>query len=558
MIIDNDNKNRFLKNVRQEIYARFVLVFCLTLGLFPSYGDAALISIRDVVSNSSPQESSDHTIEFSSSYTIPVNGEIVITPQSGVFLIPTGLNILDIDVLVNGVNKSIGVPGNIIADMTVSIIPGAKGSIRIIPRGSTISARSKVTIDIGRNAEFGASGINQIKNPVAPGSYSLGVTIYDASHAYIDGMDTIVVMLPSIGVGAMILGENRIEAAPLLTMNTIHKEVVVSKNEGTYINVPSTVSDATIDVHYLINNLSGVLPSITMNATTRLGVVRVAIPPDTTINGPDEWTGVINMPTIKSNDSVSITPESGKTRVVQSVIEVGFNDLNLTFDKGIRLNIEGQAGNLVGFLRGGVFTKIDTTCTDDSQAAGNILAAGGDCKIDVGSDLVIWTKHFTSFATYTEETTVSDNGGGGASYLDEENFSSQNISLVSTSTISKIATFLFPAIIPSSTQSFFSITPTSTVNVSRSVSELFLNEIPTKNVVATSTATISSSSAKVFSFSLPQVAIPNFLSPEVKPQGTREWFPGLPKEFKIPPLFTIAATILIVVLYFMYYKKSKE
>jgi hypothetical protein len=40
--------------------------------------------------------------------------------------------------------------------------------------------------------------------------------------------------------------------------------------------------------------------------------------------------------------------------------------------------------------------------TSDTQTAGDILAAGGTGKIDVGSDLVIWTKHFTKFITYTQ------------------------------------------------------------------------------------------------------------------------------------------------------------
>ena len=40
------------------------------------------------------------------------------------------------------------------------------------------------------------------------------------------------------------------------------------------------------------------------------------------------------------------------------------------------------------------------------------MVADGDCKIDVGSDLVIWTKHFTSFATYTQSSTLSSSSGG--------------------------------------------------------------------------------------------------------------------------------------------------
>ncbi|PJA01759.1 hypothetical protein COX74_01020, partial [bacterium (Candidatus Gribaldobacteria) CG_4_10_14_0_2_um_filter_41_16] len=46
---------------------------------------------------------------------------------------------------------------------------------------------------------------------------------------------------------------------------------------------------------------------------------------------------------------------------------------------------------------------------------GDALAAGGDCKISVGSDLIIWTKHFTNFVTYTQTAIppASSGGGGG-------------------------------------------------------------------------------------------------------------------------------------------------
>ena len=48
------------------------------------------------------------------------------------------------------------------------------------------------------------------------------------------------------------------------------------------------------------------------------------------------------------------------------------------------------------------------------------MAAGAECKIDAGSDLVIWTKHFTTFVTYTQTaipaapvTAPEGNIGGG-------------------------------------------------------------------------------------------------------------------------------------------------
>src|SRR5690606_19613593 len=55
----------------------------------------------------------------------------------------------------------------------------------------------------------------------------------------------------------------------------------------------------------------------------------------------------------------------------------------------------------VGFIApGGTFTAITAQCAADSQDAGN--AVERDCFIVVGDDIVIWTKHFTTFAAYTQ------------------------------------------------------------------------------------------------------------------------------------------------------------
>src|SRR6185295_15185357 len=61
---------------------------------------------------------------------------------------------------------------------------------------------------------------------------------------------------------------------------------------------------------------------------------------------------------------------------------------------------------------GNNFTEITTTCADNTQATNDGLANGASCKFDVGADLVVWTKHFSTFITYTVPT---PSGGGGNS-----------------------------------------------------------------------------------------------------------------------------------------------
>jgi hypothetical protein len=92
---------------------------------------------------------------------------------------------------------------------------------------------------------------------------------------------------------------------------------------------------------------------------------------------------------VQENTSVTPTVEEGREADVSSVIEVGYGDTKLTFDKAVRILIPGQAGKYVGYSRSGVFYQITANCVADTQEAGNALAADGDCKKDVGNDVVI-------------------------------------------------------------------------------------------------------------------------------------------------------------------------
>ena len=189
------------------------------------------------------------------------------------------------------------------------------------------------------------------------------------------------------------------------------------------ITVPSYITDAQLDVSALLSGTdikTVTLPgSINIDTTTSIGDVNIQIPSGINISAGSSWTGEINVPQVKENSSVTATPDSGNTASISSVIEMGFDDVKLTFDKAVRILLTGQAGRYIGYSRSGVFTQITTVCTADNQASVDAQLIGSieDCKIDVGSDLVVWTKHFTKFATYTQtvipSTSVPNTGGGG-------------------------------------------------------------------------------------------------------------------------------------------------
>ncbi|MGG1552818.1 chondroitinase-B domain-containing protein [Paenibacillus ferrarius] len=176
------------------------------------------------------------------------------------------------------------------------------------------------------------------------------------------------------------------------------------------ITVPMGVTNVSMQMTATTegSSLAATLPKIEVAAATALGNVRVAIPAATKVTAPSTWDGTIKLPEVRSNSSVSIG-----NATVGAVIEVGSSDVALTFDKAVRLLIPNQGGKSAGYMRNGVFTPITRTISADTQAAADSeIAAGGEAAIKVGGDLVIWTKHFTLYASYTPVAPVQDSGGG--------------------------------------------------------------------------------------------------------------------------------------------------
>jgi len=183
--------------------------------------------------------------------------------------------------------------------------------------------------------------------------------------------------------------------------------VVSDATEPLVIEVDSGASGAKLDYSGLLTSGAGDIPKTTIFTGDGISV---AIP-KTRITADDKsWDGELQTPTVVSNTSVTIPAESGSTVTVATAINVGAATTRLTFDEGVRLLLPGQADMLVGFDRDGTFTPITAECSADTQTAGDALAAGGDCFISVGGDMVIWTKHFTTFAAYSFAATPATAG----------------------------------------------------------------------------------------------------------------------------------------------------
>ncbi len=145
-----------------------------------------------------------------------------------------------------------------------------------------------------------------------------------------------------------------------------------------------------------------------LTASTTQGTISVLISEGTVISGPTTWDGTFDLPTATTTYTIP-SESNGSYLTPTGAVAIGAGDTHLTFDQAIKLTFAGQAGKLAGWSQNGVFAKISTTC---DSATNPTLTAGTDCKIDVGADLVVWTKHATTFITYTEAAIPYGGGGG--------------------------------------------------------------------------------------------------------------------------------------------------
>lgn len=198
---------------------------------------------------------------------------------------------------------------------------------------------------------------------------------------------------------------------------TVTEPINITKDSVTTITttpvtliVPQTATGAKIDV-----TPGGSLPLVEVQAATSLGTVEIAIPDGTVATGPAGWTGSIELPTVKASASATVSGAQS----VNAVVEVGLGNQTITFSKAVRLVVPGMAGKSAGYVRNGTFTAITRTVSADNQStADSEIPANAEGTISVGSDLVIWTKHFTEFVAYTPVSSGGGgSGGGGGSVL---------------------------------------------------------------------------------------------------------------------------------------------
>lgn len=205
------------------------------------------------------------------------------------------------------------------------------------------------------------------------------------------------------------------------------------------IIIPSSVSSTT----QIILDLSGVL-DLDNNSMTVLGddfyferqtspKYTATIYSGTIITGANGWDGNLILPTVTSNFSMGTT---GTPDITITLGSAG----TLTFSKAARVLIGGMAGKRAAYKTGSTTTIIPACTAGQISNPDSLTADTGNCYTDNGTDLIIWTKHFTDFAAYTPtEGDDDDDGGDGGSggsadeEEDEDEASCSDIDITTTS-----------------------------------------------------------------------------------------------------------------------------
>lgn len=177
--------------------------------------------------------------------------------------------------------------------------------------------------------------------------------------------------------------------------------VVTSPVQEITMAIDRDTDSPSLDASALVLDGVGVFPKINLLINTgSSGIVGVYMPATTTItSASSSWDGLIAATSTPVN-----LPESYGQGMVSPGFVLGSTSTMLSFDRAVKILAPLQAGRGVVYTRDNITFFGIPTCGENSQTwADANLAASSDCKIDEGVNLVIWTKHFTTFATYSEQ-----------------------------------------------------------------------------------------------------------------------------------------------------------
>jgi hypothetical protein len=172
------------------------------------------------------------------------------------------------------------------------------------------------------------------------------------------------------------------------------------------VTIRASTTRALLDIVYTpyisdtgSNTLASVVTTPIETAPTTVGdvVIATSIPAGTMVTTPPDatWDGVINPPTLVSNDA----PAPAGFQVGSTVIEVGSPTTTLYFSSPAVITLQGVTDSVAYSAPGtGTWTMISEGCSGTYENPGSPSSPTGECFISNGTDTKIVTYHFTRFA----------------------------------------------------------------------------------------------------------------------------------------------------------------
>jgi hypothetical protein len=179
-------------------YALLCVVFCFALLIYQSVYAATIATYSDRLSDSGPNEYSNHTINFTTTVSVPAGGFIRFTPEDGDFNIPAVD--FDIDNVALYVDSGSGytlrqATGTQSAtDDGIQITTGTSGNIEVTLNSTEgIPANADVRLVIGSSTPNATTTDVGILNPSATGTFSYLIEAGDGvTDAQVTGLVAII------------------------------------------------------------------------------------------------------------------------------------------------------------------------------------------------------------------------------------------------------------------------------------------------------------------------------------------------------------------------------
>jgi hypothetical protein len=163
--------------------------------------------VRDTISTSAPNAFANHTIEFRIDTEIPPGGYITVTPEDGMFTIPSSatFSYQNVELYVaapSTTNYTLrpASPTQSASEDGITIVTGSSGSVSFTLNSTTgIAANSSVRIKLGDHTSTASTTLETgIQNPTNPGTYSVYLNAGGGEDAYARAM---IAIIEQVGVG---------------------------------------------------------------------------------------------------------------------------------------------------------------------------------------------------------------------------------------------------------------------------------------------------------------------------------------------------------------------